>query len=126
MKFYFLADINHTFCLIMTPIIPSLSPIFEFQLPETFLVRILVRGTEVRFVVFIPDRAVGVRVPLYLGHSAHLSPFTALSFPYSKKVPIFCWVDREIFQSPHGGAKPRNHEIRRLSAPLPSRNDVVT
>ena len=28
----FLADINYTFCLIMTSIIPSLSPLFEFQL----------------------------------------------------------------------------------------------
>ena len=32
LEFYFLADINYTFCLIMTPIIPSLSPLFEFQL----------------------------------------------------------------------------------------------
>ena len=28
---------------------------------------------------------------------AHVSPFAALSFPYSKKVPIFCWVNRESF-----------------------------
>ena len=28
---------------------------------------------------------------------AHPSPFAALSFPNSKKVPIFCWVDRESF-----------------------------
>ena len=27
---------------------------------------------------------------------AHPSPFTALSFPNSKKVPIYCWVDREF------------------------------
>ena len=27
---------------------------------------------------------------------AHPSPFAALSFPNSKKVPIFCWVDREF------------------------------
>ena len=26
---------------------------------------------------------------------AHPSPFTALSFPDSKKVPVYCWVDRE-------------------------------
>ena len=32
--FFFLADISYTFCLIMTPIIPSLSPLFEFQLPR--------------------------------------------------------------------------------------------
>ena len=30
----FLADINYTFCLIMTPIIPSLSPLFDFLLPR--------------------------------------------------------------------------------------------
>ena len=29
---------------------------------------------------------------------AHPSPFPALSFPESKKVPIYCWVDR-VFQS---------------------------
>ena len=34
LKFYFLADINYTFCLILTPIILSLSPLFEFQLPR--------------------------------------------------------------------------------------------
>ena len=28
---------------------------------------------------------------------AYLSPFAALSFPNSKKVPIYCWVDRESF-----------------------------
>ena len=28
---------------------------------------------------------------------AHPSPFAALSFPDSKKVPIYCWVDRESF-----------------------------
>ena len=28
---------------------------------------------------------------------AHPSPFAALAFPNSKKVPIFCWVDRESF-----------------------------
>ena len=27
---------------------------------------------------------------------AHPSPFAALSFPNSKKVPIYCWVDREF------------------------------
>ena len=43
---------------------------------------------------------------------AHPSPFAALSFPNSKKVPIFCWVDR-VFQSPHGAAEPRTHAIRR-------------
>ena len=28
---------------------------------------------------------------------AHPSPFAALSFPNSKKVPIYCWVGRESF-----------------------------
>ena len=28
---------------------------------------------------------------------AHSFPFVALSFPNSKKVPIYCWVDRESF-----------------------------
>ena len=28
---------------------------------------------------------------------AHPSPFVALSFPDSKKVPIYCWVDRHSF-----------------------------
>ena len=46
---------------------------------------------------------------------AHPSPFADLSFPNSKKVPIYCWVDR-VFQSPHGEAEPRTHAIRRLSA----------
>ena len=27
---------------------------------------------------------------------AHPSPFAAVSFPNSKKVPIYCWVDREF------------------------------
>ena len=27
---------------------------------------------------------------------AHPPPFAALSFPYSNKIPIFCWVDREF------------------------------
>ena len=27
---------------------------------------------------------------------AHSSPFAALSFPNSKNVPIFCWVDRQF------------------------------
>ena len=27
----------------------------------------------------------------------HQSPFVALSFPNLKKIPIYCWVDRESF-----------------------------
>ena len=39
--------------------------------------------------------AVGIRIPLYLAQQmkggAHPSPFAALSFPDSKKVPNYCW-----------------------------------
>ena len=42
---------------------------------------------------------------------AHPSPFTALAFPDSKKVPIYCWVDRENFpvvkwRSPASNSRP--------------------
>ena len=46
---------------------------------------------------------------------AHPSPFAALSFPNSKKVPIYCWVDK-VFQSSHDEAEPPTHAIQRLSA----------
>ena len=36
---------------------------------------------------------------------SRLSPFAALSFPDSKKVLIYCWVDR-VFQLSNGEAKP--------------------
>ena len=39
---------------------------------------------------------------------AHPSPFAALSFPNSIKVPIYCWVGR-LFLSLHGKAQPRTH-----------------
>ena len=38
--------------------------------------------------------AVGVKGPFYLWCEAHSSPFTALSFPKSKKVLIYCWANR--------------------------------
>ena len=45
--------------------------------------------------------AVGVRVPLYLGHSrAHPSPFAVLSVPNLKKVHIYCWVDSGRIANP--------------------------
>ena len=37
---------------------------------------------------------------------AHPFPSAALSFPNSKKIPIYCWADR-VFQSSHGEAQPR-------------------
>ena len=38
---------------------------------------------------------------------AHVSPFTALSFPNLKKEPMYCWVDRESF--PVVEAKSQSH-----------------
>ena len=34
----------------------------------------------------------------HMKDGAHPSPFAALSFPDSKKIPIYFWVDR-VFQS---------------------------
>ena len=51
---------------------------------------------------------------------AHPSPFAALSFPNSKKVPIYCWI---VSKSSHGEAQPQTHAIRRLCAPSPSRSN---
>ena len=62
----------------------------------------------------IAEGAVRVRVPLYLGLSwwkAHPSPFAALAFPNSKKVPIYCWLTERVFQLPHGEAQPRTHNL---------------
>ena len=44
---------------------------------------------------------------------AHLSPLVALSFPDPKKVPIYCWVDRQSFpvvgwQSPGSNSRLAN------------------
>ena len=33
------------------------------------------------------------------GRASHPSPSTALSFPDSKKVPIYCWGDEREFSS---------------------------
>ena len=64
--------------------------------------------------------AVGVRVPLYLGHSGWKvepnTPFAALSFLYMKKVFIYCWIDR-VFQSSPGKAQPRARDLMATSAP---------
>ena len=43
---------------------------------------------------------------------AQFTPFATLFFPYSKKVPIYCWVDRESFLSSHGKVQPRTHVLR--------------
>ena len=42
---------------------------------------------------------------------AHPTPFAALSFLNSKKVPIYCWVDR-VFQSSHGKGQPQTHALQ--------------
>ena len=41
--------------------------------------------------------AVGARGPLYLLEHSYPSLLTVSSFPESKQVPIYCWVDRESF-----------------------------
>ena len=66
--------------------------------------------------------AVGVRVPLYLGHSWwKAEPIPLLSLPYPslirKRYPFSAGLTERVFQSPHGAAEPRTHAIRRLSAP---------
>ena len=42
---------------------------------------------------------------------AHPSPFAALSFPNSKKVPIYCWVDRESFPAAAQRSRASTHAI---------------
>ena len=66
--------------------------------------------------------AVGVRVPLYLGHSwwkAEHIPFLSLPYPslIRKRYPLSAGLTERVFQSPHGAAESRTHAIRRLSAP---------
>ena len=66
--------------------------------------------------------AVGVRVPLYLGHSWwKAEPIPLLSLPYPslirKRYPFSAGLTKRVFQSPHGAAEPWTHAIRRLSAP---------
>ena len=39
------------------------------------------------------------------------SAFVAVSFPNSKKVPIYFWVARESFQSSDGEAQPRIYDL---------------
>ena len=57
---------------------------------------------------------------------AHPSPFAALAFPNSEKVPVYYWVDREF--SSRRMAKPclELTTFRRLSAPWPSRSNHPT
>ena len=43
--------------------------------------------------------------------AAHPSTFAALSFPDSKKEPLYCWVDRESFQSSDGVSQVRTHDL---------------
>ena len=67
----------------------------------------------------------GVRVPLYLGHSWwKAEPIPLLSLPYPslirKRYPFSAGLTERVFQSPHGVAEPRTHAIRRLSAPKSS------
>ena len=66
--------------------------------------------------------AVGVRVPLYLGHSWwKAEPIPLLSLPYPslirKRYPFSAGLTERVFQSPHGAAERRTHAIRLLSAP---------
>ena len=65
--------------------------------------------------------AVGVRVPLYLGHSWwKAEPIPLLSLPYPslirKRYPFSAGLTERVFQSPHGAAEPRTHAIQWLSA----------
>ena len=57
---------------------------------------------------------------------AHPSPPAALSFPTSKKVPIYCWVDRESFpvvvwRSPASNLRPYGDFLHRNRAALTTR-----
>ena len=57
---------------------------------------------------------------------AHPSPFAALSFPNSEKVPIYCWVDRDSFavaawRSPASNSQPYGDFLHRNRAALTTR-----
>ena len=57
---------------------------------------------------------------------AHPSPFAALAFPSSKKVPIHCWLDRESFpvvawQSPASNSQPYGDFLHHHRAALTTR-----
>ena len=65
--------------------------------------------------------AVGIRVPLYLGHSLwKAEPIALLSLAYPslirKRYPFTPGLIERVFQSPHGEAEHRTHALRRLSA----------
>ena len=69
---------------------------------------------------------VGVRVPLYLGHSwwkAEPIPLLSLSYPslIRKRYPFSAGLTDRVFQSMQCAAEPRTHAIRRLSAALTTR-----
>ena len=40
---------------------------------------------------------------------AHVSTFTALSFPDLKKEPMYCWVDRESFPVVEAKSQSQNY-----------------
>ena len=66
--------------------------------------------------------AVGVRVPLYVGHSWwKAEPIPLLLLPYPslirKRYPFTAGLTERVFQSSHGEAQPRTHALRRLSVP---------
>ena len=42
---------------------------------------------------------------------AHPSPFAALAFPNSKKVPFTAGLTERVFQSSHSEAQPRTHDL---------------
>ena len=42
---------------------------------------------------------------------AYPSPFAALAFPNSKKVPIHCWVDRESYLTVAWRSQPPTHNL---------------
>ena len=56
-----------------------------------------------------------VRGPLILGTAnerrSQISPFAALCFVDSENVPIYCWFDRDSFQSSDGEARVRSHDL---------------
>ena len=49
---------------------------------------------------------------------AHPSPSAGLSFPDTKKVPIYCWVDSHSFLWSDGEAQPRTHNLLATSCTI--------
>ena len=57
---------------------------------------------------------------------AHPSPFAALFFPVSKKVPIYCWIDTESFpvvewRNPVSNSRPSGDFLHHNQAALTTR-----